>query len=72
MANKCSWWQVYSAIVHLVVYQISKGFLALMYIKHNQMVYGELHIYPYLVLDQNENDNSYSNTDLGIRSYSNL
>ena len=28
--------------------------------KHKNMIYGEFHIYPYLVLDQNENDNAYS------------
>ena len=43
-----------------MVYQISKVCLALMYIQHKHMVYGEFHIYPYLVLDQNANDNAYS------------
>ena len=60
MANKFTWWQFYSAIVHLMVYQISKVCLELMYMQHKHMVYGEFHIYPYLVLDKNANDNAYS------------
>ena len=55
----CTWWQVYSALVNMVVYQISKVCLVLMYMQHNNMAYGELDIYPYLVLDKNANDNSY-------------
>ena len=43
-----------------MIYQISKVCLALMYMQHKHMVYGKLHIYPYLVLDQNSNDNAYS------------
>ena len=31
-----------------------------MYMQHKHMVYGELHIHHYLVLDQNANDNAYS------------
>ena len=60
MANMCTWWQVYSAIVYLMVYRISKVCLALIYKQHNNMVYGELYILPFLVLDQNVNDNAYS------------
>ena len=60
MANKCTWWKFYSALVHLMVYHISKVCLALIYMQHKHMVYGKLHIYPYLVLDQNANDNAYS------------
>ena len=59
MYNKFTWWQVYSAIVCLMKYQISKVCLAFMYKQHKHMVYGELHILPYLVLYQNANDNSY-------------
>ena len=44
----------------MMLYQISKVCLALMYMQHKHMVYGKLHIYPYLVLDQNTNDNDYS------------
>ena len=44
----------------MIVYQVSKVCIALMYTQHNQMVYGKLHIYHYLVLDQNANDNAYS------------
>ena len=43
-----------------MVHQISKVCLALMYMQHTHMVYGKLHIYPYLVLDQKVNDNAYS------------
>ena len=50
----------YRDLVYLLKYQISKVFIALMYKKHTHMVYGELHILPYLVLDQNANDNAYS------------
>ena len=39
-----------------MVYQISKVCPALMYNQHTHMVYGELHICPYQVLDQNSND----------------
>ena len=60
MDNKCTWLQVYIVIVHLVVYQISKVCIALMYTQHKHTIYRELHIYPYLVLDQTESDNSYS------------
>ena len=60
LANKCTWWQVYSAFVYLMVYHISKVCPALMYMQHMHMVYGELQIYHYLVLDQNLNDNAYS------------
>ena len=44
----------------MMVYQISKVCLALMYIQHKHMVYGKFHIYNFLVLDQNANDNAYS------------
>ena len=60
LANKCTWWLVYSALVYLMVYHISKVCLELVYIQHNHVVYGELHIYPYLFLDQNAYDNAYS------------
>ena len=60
MPNKCTWWLVYSALVYLIVYQIPKVCLELMYMQHNHMVYDKLHILPLLVLDQNENDNAYS------------
>ena len=60
MANKCTWWQFHSALVHMVVYQISKGFPALVYMQHKHMVYRVLHRHHYLVLDQNANGNSYS------------
>ena len=43
-----------------MVYQISKVCLALMYMQHKHILYGGLHIYHYLVLDQNVNDNYYS------------
>ena len=43
-----------------MVYHIYKVFLALMYMQHKHMVYGKLHIYLYLVLDKNANDNVYS------------
>ena len=43
-----------------MVYQIYKVYLALMYKQLTHMVYGKLHILPYLVLDKNENDNAYS------------
>ena len=43
-----------------MVYQISKVVLALMHMQHKHMVYGELYRHHYLVLDQNENDNSNS------------
>ena len=58
LANKCPWLQVDSNIVYLMVYQISKVFIALMYKQYKHMVYGELHIRNYLVFDQNENDNA--------------
>ena len=60
LANKCTRWQVYSALVCLVVYQISKVCLALMYIQHKHMVCDELHIFPFLDLGQNKNENAYS------------
>ena len=43
-------------------YQISKVCLAFMYKQHTHthMVYGALHILPYLFLDQNANNNAYS------------
>ena len=56
----CSWLQVYSALVYLMVYQISKVCLALMYIQQKHMVYGEFHRHYYLVLDQISSDNAYS------------
>ena len=31
-----------------------------MYKQHTHMVYGKVYILPYLVLDQNANDNTYS------------
>ena len=58
MANKCTWIQFYSALVYLMVYQKSKVCIALMYRKHNNMVYGELYILPFLVSDKNVNDNA--------------
>ena len=60
LANKCTWWQVYSALVQMMVYQISKVCLALMYIQQKYTVYGKFHLYPYLCLDQSANDNAYS------------
>ena len=60
MANECNWWQVYSALVYMMVYQISKVCLALIYMQHTHMVNGELHRHHYLVLYQNKNDNDYS------------
>ena len=60
LANNCTWWQVYSALVFMVVYQIPKVCLALMYMKHTQIVYGKLHILPFIFLGQNENYNTYS------------
>ena len=44
----------------MVVYQISRVCIALMYMQLKHMVYGEFHIHPYLFLDKNENDNAYS------------
>ena len=44
----------------MVIYQISKVYLALMYMQHKNMVYIILHIYPRLVLDQNANYHAYS------------
>ena len=55
ITNRCTWWYVDS------VYQISKVCLELMYMQHKHMVYGEFHIHHCLFLDQNANDNSYSN-----------
>ena len=43
----------------MMVYQIYKVCLALMYMKHKYMIYEKLYIYPYLVLDQNAKDNAY-------------
>ena len=60
MAINCTWLQVYSALVYLMVYKIYKVCLALMYMQHKHMVYGKFHIHHYLVLDKNANDNSYS------------
>ena len=60
LANMCTWWQVFSALVYLMVYQISKVCLAFMYIQHRQIIYGKLHRHHDLVLDQNEIDNAYS------------
>ena len=42
-----------------MVYQISTVCLELMYMQQKHMVYGELHIYHYLVLNQNANNNAY-------------
>ena len=39
--------------------QISKACIALMYMEHKHIVYREFHILPYIVLDQNTNDNAY-------------
>ena len=44
----------------MMKYHTSKVCLAFMYKQHTHMVYGELHILPYLVLDRNANDNAYS------------
>ena len=60
MANKCTWWQVYSALVHIMVYQISRVCIKLMYMQHNHMLYGKLHRHYYLVFDQYANYNAYS------------
>ena len=60
LANMCSRLQVYSPLVHLMLYQISKVCLALMYIQQKHMVYGEFHRHYYLVLDQISSDNAYS------------
>ena len=60
MVNNCTWLQVYSPIVYMMLYQTSKVCLALMYMQHMHMVYGELHRHHYLVLDKNASDNAYS------------
>ena len=60
LAQNCNWLQFYSALVYLVFYQIFKVCIALMYMQHKQMLYGELHIRHYLVLDKNANVNAYS------------
>ena len=60
LANTCTWLQVYSALVYLMVYQISRVCLAFMYMQHRQMVYSKLHRHHYLVLYQNASDNAYS------------
>ena len=44
----------------MVVYHISKVCISLMYMQQNHMVYLDCHISPFLVLDQNANDNDYS------------
>ena len=44
----------------MMVYQISKGCLAFMYMQHKHMVYGEFHLHQYLVLGQDSNINAYS------------
>ena len=44
-----------------MVYHISKVCITFIYMQHKHMVYGELHIHYYLVLDKNSNDNAYSN-----------
>ena len=58
MANKYSWWQVGSVHVLLIEYRKSKVCQALMYMQHRNMVCGEFHIFRYLYLDQNVNDNA--------------
>ena len=60
LANKCTWWNVYSDLVNLMVYQISKACLSCMYMKHKHRIYAELCINHYLLLDQNESYNAYS------------
>ena len=60
LANKCTCWQVYSTLIYMMKCQISMISMALMYMQHKHIVYGELHILPYLVLYQNKNDNAYS------------
>ena len=60
MSNMCTWLKVYTALVHLMVYQISKICLYFMHMQHKHMVYSELHIDQYLVLDQTANVNAYS------------
>ena len=60
LANRWTWLQVYSVIVNLIVYQIPNVCLALIYIQHRHMLYGELHRHHYLVLDQSASDNVYS------------
>ena len=60
LVNKCTWWKVYSALVFLVVYLISKVCLALMWIQHKLMVHCGLNILPFLLLYQNADDIAYS------------
>ena len=60
LSNRWNWWQVYSALMYLVVYQISNVCLELMYMQHTHMVYGELYRHHYLVSDKNASDNTYS------------
>ena len=61
LANKFTWLQFYSALFYLMVYQISKVCLSLMYMQHNHMLYGEFFRHHCQVLDQNANYNAYSN-----------
>ena len=60
LANSCTWLQVYSVIVYLIVYHISTFCIVFMYMQNIHMVYEELHINNYLVLDQNASDDTYS------------
>ena len=60
ISSEYNWLQIGSVLVSLMVYHISKVFLALMYMQHKHMVYGELNIHRLLVLYQNENYNDYS------------
>ena len=59
LSNKYSWWQVGSVPVLLTEYRKSKVFQSLMYMQHRHTVCWELHIFHYLDLYQNVNDNSY-------------
>ena len=61
LANRCTWLQVYIVLVYFMVYQTSKFCIALMYIQHRYMVYGEFHRHHYLVLYQISSDNASSN-----------
>ena len=60
LANRYSWLHFYSALFYMMVYHIYRVCLALMYMQHKHMIYGEFHIYHYLFLEQNTKDNAFS------------
>ena len=59
LANKCTWLQVHSVIVYLMLYQISRVYISLISMQHRHMVYLKVHRRHYLVLDQSARDSNY-------------